>query len=252
VEIEPLTSTHARTMSEAEKTVAGQFKEINLTDKQIQRFWSKVDIAGDDECWFWTGCTHDSYGVFSRIKTHRIAWTLSNGPIPTGMLVCHSCDNPPCCNPKHLWSGTQEDNEADKISKGRHYMFAARHLTVDTVREIRSLYATKSSKWVAAKFGLDHKTVREIWSRKLWSWLDVEFDPNKIVRLPSLAYPERKLTDKQVIEAVRMRKAGCGIMDISRKYGVDHKTIGQIIRRETYKHVVIPADDWQPSFLEMA
>jgi hypothetical protein len=52
-------------------------------------------------------------------KAHRVAWTLANGPIPAGMHVLHTCDNPPCCNPGHLWLGTQADNMADMARKGR-------------------------------------------------------------------------------------------------------------------------------------
>lgn len=53
------------------------------------------------------------------LKTHRIAWELANGPIPDGLSVCHSCDNPPCCNVEHLFLGTHADNMADMIAKKR-------------------------------------------------------------------------------------------------------------------------------------
>jgi len=63
------------------------------------------------------------YGYFVsngvRISTHRIAWELLNGPIPDGLLIRHSCDNPPCCNPAHLSPGTVRDNAADMIAHGR-------------------------------------------------------------------------------------------------------------------------------------
>lgn len=89
------------------------------------RFWPKVDRSGGPAaCWPWTaGRNPDGYGNFwmrGRIdKAHRTAWTLAVGEIPKGLHVLHSCDNPPCCNPAHLWLGTIADNSADKRAKGR-------------------------------------------------------------------------------------------------------------------------------------
>ena len=83
----------------------------------VERFWSQVQILGTDDCWEWQGC-RDSYG-YGRIHigsgsqsflTHRIAYELTHGDIPEGMLVCHKCDNPPCCNPAHLEPVTQQEN----------------------------------------------------------------------------------------------------------------------------------------------
>jgi hypothetical protein len=89
-----------------------------------ERFWSNVNIKDDAECWEWRGVAGtDKYGMTHwREKdwaTHRIAWTLTNGEIPSGLLVCHHCDNPPCVNPKHLFLGTDMDNMQDMIKKGR-------------------------------------------------------------------------------------------------------------------------------------
>jgi len=88
-----------------------------------ERFWAKVDRT--DDCWLWTACrTTHGYGQFrperSRgAQAHRVAWELTNGPIPAGMLVLHRCDNPPCVNPAHLFLGTQSDNMRDMYAKGR-------------------------------------------------------------------------------------------------------------------------------------
>lgn len=92
------------------------------------RFWSHVDKSG--ECWEWTAARQPSgYGkmvVGSRLDgsrrfppSHRLAWELTHGPIPQGLHVLHHCDNPPCCNPAHRFLGTDADNAADKVAKGR-------------------------------------------------------------------------------------------------------------------------------------
>lgn len=90
------------------------------------RFWAKVDIRGSDECWEWQGALTRGYGRLKRgdgtkklAYSHRVAYELKNGPIPEGMLICHKCDNRPCCNPAHLFIGTQMDNVRDMINKGR-------------------------------------------------------------------------------------------------------------------------------------
>ena len=61
-------------------------------------FWAKVDRKSDDECWEWTACKHHKgYGRLKSMLSHRISWVMHNNrEIPKGMLVCHTCDNPPC------------------------------------------------------------------------------------------------------------------------------------------------------------
>jgi len=75
-------------------------------------------------CWLWTGSINkDGYGQVridkQTLKVHRLAWEEVNGPIPDGLRVCHHCDVPACCNPAHLFIGTQRDNVTDMINKGR-------------------------------------------------------------------------------------------------------------------------------------
>lgn len=91
-----------------------------------ERFWSKVDkSAGPDACWPWTGHRNvKGYGRFNKgdrrlAVASRWVWEQSHGPVPEEMFVCHHCDNPPCCNPAHLFLGTRLDNAADMVRKGR-------------------------------------------------------------------------------------------------------------------------------------
>lgn len=88
----------------------------------MTRFWAKVQ-KGDD-CWIWSGATNrHGYGQIRidgrNVAAHRLAWEFEHGPIPEGMNVLHSCDNPPCIRGAHLWLGTMADNSQDMASKGR-------------------------------------------------------------------------------------------------------------------------------------
>ena len=83
-----------------------------------ERFWSKVDKSGD--CWVWTGPRLPwGYGMFLRSTAHRYVYVLSHGPLPRNVFVCHTCDNPPCVNPAHLFAGSSRDNQLDRLAKGR-------------------------------------------------------------------------------------------------------------------------------------
>lgn len=95
-------------------------------DVFLSRFWSKIDVRGEGECWEWKQRTYSprTYGAMSvdgksRRATHIVLEIDTGQPFPQGMVACHKCDNPPCCNPRHLFIGTMRDNVLDAVAKGR-------------------------------------------------------------------------------------------------------------------------------------
>ena len=98
---------------------------IILDDDAQQRYWNSVKVAGEDDCWSWIKSTDTyGYGSFSlfgfRFRATHLALALDQRPRQSDKhLACHTCDNPSCVNPRHLWWGTQKQNIRDAVSKGR-------------------------------------------------------------------------------------------------------------------------------------
>jgi hypothetical protein len=153
-------------------------------DRTVNRFWAKISVRGPDECWPWKGhLNKDGYGTFRtnkprrKVYAHRVAYEIEHGESPAGMLVRHSCDNPPCCNARHLLAGTHQDNSDDKISRGRdrHAEQAGELnrnavLTEDSVRLIRQMIAQgRTNVSLAKEFGVTHQMVSLIRRGKNWT-----------------------------------------------------------------------------------
>jgi len=143
------------------------------------RTWNKIDRKGVDECWEWLGYKRNGYGrVNIKMKwysAHRLAWEVSNGDIPKGILVLHSCDNRGCCNPKHLFLGTHHDNSMDMTMKGRNGDVRGEKngrakLTSDQVSQIRQLYFGNdfNKSELARNFGVTPTNIRFIVQRYTW------------------------------------------------------------------------------------
>ena len=145
------------------------------------KFWNWVRKSPHNGCWEWTGASNPKgYGRLAyRTKfmyVHRLSYEMHYGPIPDGMNVCHTCDNPSCVNPNHLFAGTQSDNLKDAVRKGRMFRpntNAERNgntsLTWDEVDQIRAfLDAGESGDVLASQYGVHRTTITNIKHQKTW------------------------------------------------------------------------------------
>ncbi|MDP2607272.1 MAG: HNH endonuclease [Deltaproteobacteria bacterium] len=188
-----------------------------------ERFWEKVDQSGD--CWVWTAATDkDGYGIFQlegkAQKAHRVIFLVLNGKLPPKeKKSCHSCDNPPCVNPEHLWLGSTKDNIHDALSKRRLF-----HQKGDHPKKLAAAIAAyKAGKntigEIVERFGVSSSTLnvhtKEIPRRSL-----------KVV-----------ITDKQVREIRAAATRGEAHKVIADRYDIYISTVGKICRREVRSNV---------------
>ncbi len=162
---------------------AGQLR--NATAEQ--RFAIKFHRGAPDECWEWiAGRGPDNYGIFwagdrypsgqpVTVGAHRYAYLTFIGPIPQGHEVCHSCDNPPCVNPAHLYTDTHANNSARSWKLGRNKgmpgeMNGRAKLTAEDVRHIRETYTGKRGELVgfARRYEVATITIANVLARKSW------------------------------------------------------------------------------------
>lgn len=161
-----------------------------------ERFWARVHKDGptlahmDSPCWIWTGARDQSgYGTLGcrthTERAHRVAFWIRHGR-ESRALVCHHCDNPPCCNPEHLFEGTKSDNALDMVSKGRNFVppierhwsrlhpqfnrGSACHLSKLTEDDVRAIRASSERQVdLAARYGVGQPAISSIKLRKSWA-----------------------------------------------------------------------------------
>ena len=96
---------------------------FTVTDSLRARFTARIDRQGAEDCWQWLGATRNGYGAIKHerrvLSAHVVAWVLQNGPVPDQAIICHTCDNPLCCNFYHLYAGTPSTNVRDADQRRR-------------------------------------------------------------------------------------------------------------------------------------
>lgn len=162
-----------------------RYGDVNLTkiNKGVgktseERFWNRVKKdANEKGCWEWQGSTNEhGYGRVGYqnryFKTHILSWFLTYGKMPENNLL-HDCDNPPCCNPKHLHEGTKAQNSAEMVSRGRSAKgekHSQARLTDEKVLDIR--YKSKQGKTMNA-LAIEHQvsssTISRVVNRQIWT-----------------------------------------------------------------------------------
>ncbi len=158
------------------------WEDVRMRDLR-SRFWSKVDKSGD--CWEWRGYRiPEGYGMFyaggshgnAPVYAHRVAWELAHGrPVPPRGRICHSCDNPACVKPTHLFLGSQADNLNDMRAKGRARKTGAR-LDSKKAAQIRNSYkrggTTQAA--LAREYGVTRATISRLLNGKSWPVIDLQ------------------------------------------------------------------------------
>lgn len=171
-----------------------------MTPIRVSRFNAKVKKGPPGECWEWTAGRDDKgygqvrFGPFGEFKkttgfmAHRIAYFLSTGVDPASLCVCHRCDNPPCCNPAHLFLGTVKDNSVDMVSKGRGingecHPFTPKHFSANDAYLMREMWLSGlfAQHKIASAFGLSRSVACMIINGK--SWRRVPMPPGTAPRL---------------------------------------------------------------------
>ncbi len=154
--------------------------EKMLSKKEARKKISENIKKMPNGCWEWKrsrqlsghGSICFKIGVF---RAHRVSYLAFKGEIPKEMCVCHSCDNPPCCNPEHLWLGTKKDNSIDMWKKGRRASFRGikngrAKLTEERVLILRENENNMEKLTSLSKdFGIDLATVYNVISRRTWN-----------------------------------------------------------------------------------
>lgn len=207
----------------------------------VERFWEKVANRGGDGCWTWTAYTDkDGYGSIGEggskgrnLQSHRASWLIHFGEPPSELMVLHSCDNPPCVRPDHLFLGTAKINYEDMVAKGRRVIH--KKLTSIAVIEVASLYGKMSYTEIANKFGVARTTVSNIMRGK--SRIDVTITA-PAVDDPAAMFRRRTKLNEEAVRYIRNEVAsGRDQAELCRELGMSPASISRIVNRVRWKRV---------------
>jgi HNH endonuclease len=194
---------------------------------------SYCTLQSETGCRCWPGAHDaDGYGMLyfgkRQWRAPRLVWTLTRGPIPPRMVVCHTCDNPPCCEPRHLWLGTIKQNSHDMVAKGRQPRCGPTHPATGESHGSRT-HPERVPR--GDRSGLRLHPERAARGARNGS----STHPEQIRR--GSIHGRAKLTEADVI-LIRIRhQSGTTCGDLSRDYQVDWKTMSNLLKRKTWAHV---------------
>ena len=219
----------------------------------IFRFFQTIKYPQNDvDCWEWDGhCNEYGYGIFNwgrHIKAHRFVFECYNGLIPNNLFVCHKCDNPPCCNPEHLFLGTEQDNKNDMVQKNRQAFGISNgmsklndEIVIEILEDIRIGKYTTIQK-ICSTYSIAESSIRDILRRKLWKHVTLNYTDSDLLMLRNkirFTGGGQRLTRFDVIDIKFRLKKGEGLSSIARDYKVSESTIYRIRNNTIWTHVII-------------
>lgn len=187
-------------------------------DCDVTRFWKKVEKG--QGCWLWIGQKDkDGYGRMKvngkDFRATRFVWTFLNGPIPSGLLVCHRCDNPQCVNPEHLYTGTISDNAKDMLMRDRDHVKGDRNffhvLQESQVREIYEIAATTNRSYpdIGKQYGVSGLAAQRICLGVSWKHLHLPKIDRSGPKNPDLPRVVRELRDHDHLPWKEIERKTC-------------------------------------------
>lgn len=207
-----------------------------------ERFWEKVDKKGEDECWNWKAyIDKDGYGRFgidSGIDyAHRVSYILAHGEIFEELCVLHHCDQPDCCNPKHLFLGTNVDNMKDRDNKGRCAVgerSGQAKLTQEMVNDIRRKYCSgEKIPDLANEYNVASETIRMIVRNEKWK--DGNYNSICLHGNAGENNYRTKLTWEKVNQIRERYKKGEKQSNLAKEFDIGYRNINNIINNKRWK-----------------
>lgn len=214
-------------------------QDVNILQEE-PRFWSKVDMrANVDLCWEWSSAKDlDGYGLFQisgkTKRAHRLSYFLHYKVDPIKKLICHTCDNPSCVNPFHLFAGSPKDNTKDCILKNRRNTqkgedSGGAKLSESQVREIFYLYQNKKANQeeLSKMFGVSAKNISKIITGSRWKHLGII--------LPKET--KKMISSETVLKIRELNMGGHSYEQIAEKYNLHRATVWNICTKRTWKNI---------------
>jgi DNA-binding XRE family transcriptional regulator len=223
--------------------------------KTLHRLWSRIIIPKDyeNDCWLWTAGTDDNgYGYIhflgKRYRSPRVIYECYNGPIPEGLLIRHTCDNPPCVSPYHLKTGTDYDNIHDAIDRGR-FAYGENNgrslLTENDVKDILNYLWEGNITCVelGKMYDVHSTTINQISLGKVWKKIYNQLTKDQKEKIKFNTKNNKGLNSSPLIpdQVKQIRKlyvtTNMKQIDLARMFGVNRQVIYKITTGKSWKHI---------------